>query len=312
MDMLFDPAVPMEIRMEDSVRKGYISSKNAKLLAATCQWVDENSKALFRQFPGQAICVVPDRSLERGFATYVSDTGYAAEAKARQFSPGAPFVMLDPGAWAPQYAGLVPPELLLLFDGDDKPNGKPKLDEGGGKKEVGKKEGDQDEAKKEEEEAKANALDKGVSEDTDEELAHSLKVACGKTTLAPFVSGLVQIAKGNCVFKVWAIDSQSTNSSISAANFKRLEKKGAKFEQKGVAKNVQTPNGPADFPKYTGVTMRFPRDDGSGKTEIVTCTEPFIVTTADILGGDQLKATGTRLIWDPASGTAELQKSPKK
>jgi hypothetical protein len=301
--LIFDPSAPLAIRLEHSVRAGHITAANAESLIRTSDWVDENRQALFDRFPGQAISVVWDPTLDPQFATYVADTSFAAEAKAQQQSPDLPFVTIDQAARISTLAGPTPlnviPDLrmLLLRRQDGKANKK----QGDDKDADGKRGDDKDEEN-----------NKAISESTDEELAKTLKVVCSKTSLAPYAQGLVKIADGNCVLKIWGVDSQATNSSISKANFKLLEKKGAKLEKKGVAKGVATPSGVVDFDKYSGITMRFPRDDGAGKKEIASCTEPFIVTEADILGADQLKATKTRLIWDPSAGTAELQKRPAK
>lgn len=316
LDMLFDPSTPLDMRLDDSVRKGYLSASAAQSLFLTSTWVDENRESLTEKFPGLAICVVPDPTLGGGFATYVGGTGFIAESKARQFSPNVPYVLLDPAARISHYIGPVPMDVALLvpplLEDGDKPGGK-----GGAKDDKGgdnpKDQPTSDEKKEAEEAEKLQEKnDKFISDTPEKTLAPLLKIKCSDVSGTPYAQGFIKIADGNCVFKPWAVDSQSSISQISEENFKRLEKKGAKFVKGAIAKGVKSTQGTGDYQKWTGVSMKFPRDDGSGSQEIVTCNEPFIVTNSDILGADQLKATGTRLIWDPFAGQAQLQKSPHK
>jgi hypothetical protein len=53
--------------------------------------------------------------------------------------------------------------------------------------------------------------------------------------------------------------------------------------------------------------MRFVRKGKDGSNEIVDCKELVAVIAAcDVIGLDQLKATGTKMTIDPAGNTGEL------
>jgi hypothetical protein len=107
---IFDPAAPIEAQLADSVSKGFLSASAADQLLAADAWLNANWDRLSEEFPGQAVAVVTDASLDSGFATYVGPSSYEAENKARQFSPRVPYAILEPN---PRFAT---PRALPVFE----------------------------------------------------------------------------------------------------------------------------------------------------------------------------------------------------
>jgi hypothetical protein len=303
---IFDPFAPLEEQLADSVSKGFLTPDGAEALLASDAFAAEHEDTLRAEFPGQAISIVPDATLERGFATYAGESSYESENKARQFSPGIPYFTLEPvdALGAPfLFADPVFPDLADWLEGAGATLRKlgdelPKLAQEQGK------DGDKDELeklwKKVIEELEKARADKKMS---DAELLKAFPPSFEGHSIT--VGGLISDSDGHENIKIWMIDTGATFSTISKENFERLQKKGAKPKQDGEVE-VETANGKAKLPKYSGIPMQFGRKDKDNKPELAKCDVPVIVATLDLLGLDQLKKTGTKLILDPAGNSVEL------
>lgn len=295
---IFDPSAPIEAQLGDSIGKGFISGADADRLLAADRWLNENWDRLSEEFPGQAVTVVQDDSIDTGFATYVGDSSLESENKARQFSPNVPFVTLeprlfarDPSLLANEIAGLVD----LLNDAMKQvADARPTLRKGDA-------DGKGEDAMKELIEVLEKLRKDGkLGDDKLVEILPPQLVGGGS-----FVGGVVADGGGHENIKIWHIDTGASVSCITKENFERLQKKGAKPKQEGEVE-VSTADGVKKYPKYSGLPMSFGRKNKKGKSELVKCDVPLIVASADLLGLDQLKNTGTKLIIDPAGNSVEL------
>jgi hypothetical protein len=295
---IFDPAAPIEAQLADSVSKGFLSASAADQLLAADVWLNANWDRLSKEFPGQAVAVVTDASLDTGFATYVGPTSYEAENKARQFSPGVPYAILEPNPGFATPRVLPVFELLRwmeeaalalrdqignggLFQGKEETEGEKRLREAIEIFEKLRKEG--------------NFPDSKLIETLPPELMGT----------AAYVGGYISDGAGHENIKHWHIDTGASVSTISKENFERLQKKGATPKQEGEIE-LKTADGVKKYPKYSGIPMSFVRKDKDGKGEMAKCDVPVVVTSSDLLGLDQLKKTGTKLIIDPAGNSVEL------
>jgi hypothetical protein len=300
---IFDPAAPIEAQLANSVSKGFLAATDRDKILAADRWLNVNWQRLNAEFPGQAVSIVGDASMEDGFATYVGTSSFESEHKARQFSPGEPYVTLDPGpihdgpvsiaAYAAEITDWIRGS-AAAFDDISKAVDKIFANQE-------KEEGDGDDIM-----AKVIEIFEKLRKDgklPDDKLIEVFppKLLGG----ASFVGGLIADGAGHENIKRWHIDTGASVSCISTANFERLQKKGAKPKQEGEVE-VHTADGVKKYPKYRGIPMSFGRKDKNGKGELAKCELAIIVTEADLLGLDQLKETGTKLIIDPAGGTVEL------
>jgi hypothetical protein len=237
----------------------------------------------------------------------VADSSFEAENKARQFSPGVPYVTLEPRLFTrepvltrEQLRGVIDslatsladflPDIPPLMRADPvAPPPPPPAD------------ADLDKLLEEIFEALEKARKDGTL--TDDKLVEAFPPRFRGG--ASFVGGTISDGAGHENLKNWLIDTGASVSCITKKNFERLQKKGAKPKQEGELE-VMTADGVKKYPKYSGLPMGFGRKNKNGKMELAKCDIPIIVAAGDILGLDQLKHTGTKLIIDPAGNSVEL------
>lgn len=103
--------------------------------------------------------------------------------------------------------------------------------------------------------------------------------------------------------KTYLIDTGANESMISLANVV-----GTDIRIVGVVV-ARTAGGTVQMLKIGGSTMTFPVEPkGGGKPTDTDCDVPVALGSIDILGTDQLRATGTVLIFDPAGDTVRLER----
>lgn len=296
---IFDPDAPLHAQLADSVSKGFLSAVAAEQIRSADAWLIDKMDDLQREYPNQAITVVPESTMASGFATYVGPTSYESENKARQFSPGIAYVTLEPripfgvpindGVWSQAvFESVLDSPLLVELAGGDS-----------------LLQANEEEKKKKEAADKVirdleKLLEDGTISDKDLIGAFPAKLVGG----GAFVGGLISDGKHKNL-KLWHIDTGASVSCISRENFERLQKKGAQPKQEGEVE-VQTADGVKKYPKYSGIPMSFGRKKKDGTADVATCDVPLLVTSSDLLGLDQLKKTGTKVIIDPAGDSAEL------
>lgn len=270
---LTDFSVPLAETARDAASKGLLSPDAAERWILADAYVQRHRADLTRVHPGKAIAVAMDEGQASGFATYAADADGEAVAQAVQFSPDSPFVLIP--------VGQIPIDSNVAV---------------------------QDE----EEEPQLPLLVLPVTQDD----ARKLVDSDGKTYLGrsgnPFTTGAFVTGDGKALEKKeYLIDTGASLSAISEENLEKMTKAGAKLEPAGDI-DAQTGKGKARIKMVKGGAMVFKRttEDGKG-TESVTCDlAVMVIPKIDILGVDQLKKTGTKLDFDPASGTAELKARP--
>ncbi|MBO6724132.1 MAG: hypothetical protein JJ911_00540 [Rhizobiaceae bacterium] len=302
---LFNPYASSESLTEDALKKGLIEPGAAERLIRAAEWVEENTEVLFERFGTDVVIVVADEEAEGGFALYPGEDLFECWSRARQFSPGMPWVAYDPTCrtFAPALFDLPEGGLSLIASviakfGGVGPFFQQNGGQGGG--DAGKAEAAYQKFLKDRLKAIENALKK-------KKLKELLPVVKYDQIR---VGGALASGKFS-VPKDWLVDTGASSSLISKSNFDALVKKGAKPKKIGELK-AETAGGVVTVPVFGGLTMRFARKDADKKPEIVECTTPLAVGPIDLLGVDQLKNTKTRLLFDPANGIADLRGRKKK
>jgi hypothetical protein len=293
-----DPLIPFEAQLQEAIRAQRTDAENARLLADTNQWVNANKASLRDAFGDAVITVVHDPSAGGGYRPFVARGVYEAESLARRARPGLPLVTLNPSlrhmirrpalSMIPtlfkSYPAVVLDLPMLFWLGN----------------------GLEEMLKRLEQQRKDGEL-------TDDTIKEKWKGPLLDSSGCPHTIGMIKDSAAHEKLKLWAVDSQASTSVISQANFDAFKKLGATPKLAGTEKG-DTAAGEVTGQKYSGITMRFVRDDGAGKNEFVECDVPVLVMpSGDLLGADQMKKTGTRLVWDPGEdGGSHLEKRPEK
>ncbi|MGF1476759.1 MAG: hypothetical protein ACFB6S_14470 [Geminicoccaceae bacterium] len=297
------PFVAARTEIDDAFTHGFVSRTEADGLIAAEAFIDDNARQLALDFPGQILAVVVDDSVAGGFAIYPAATVFEADCLAERFGDGAPHIVFDPntGSGVPPRAPASDADLQAMLVRlqaflDDKPV----------KPATGPDDDDKGPA------IKPGDLEKLISDAAVQAGENAiLTISCPETVRSqPYTGCFVKAGKG-VAFGRFLIDSGSQVSVITEGTLKRVMAAGGKPTKLKPLK-VGGIGGTTTVQRYSGITMRFVRDDGKGGKEYVNCDQPVIIGPANIIGTDQLMKTGSVMVWDPTNGTVEVNPRPVK